>query len=226
MQTTRNMAPGAAALFDPQGLWASWQEASSNAAEQGTSWSREALAASLRLLEQGAAAGEEWARGCGLAAERVAEMARAAEHEVGAAADLPALWQAELDLLGRATQAAAAFGQDGWLALARQQATLMQAALTQCSDNFERSLRATQGVAIGVAQPAAGEPSLPWPAFTPPQPVTLPQMAEVMARTVQALFAPLGAVSPPETEEAQEAADASAPRAPARKRGARRRSAA
>jgi hypothetical protein len=191
MELTRNTAPSAAALFDPQGLWSSWQDASGRAAEQGASLSREAFASALRLLEQGAAAGQEWARACGLSAQRVSEMARAAEHEVGRAEDLPGLWNAELGLLAEVAQAAAALGQDAWNAFARQQASMLQAALAQGTDNLERVMQAANGTALGVAQPAAGEPSLPWPAFTPPQPVTLPQMAEAMVRTMQAFWMPV-----------------------------------
>jgi hypothetical protein len=204
------------ALFDPRSLWQAWEQASARAAEQGSALAREALLGTLRLAGQGATATLDGLRACGQTAERLQALTHSARSRIESADDLPALWNAQLALFGEGAQAAVALGQDTWAALARQQGALMQTALAQGGDMLERTLEAGNGATLpAVAQPAAGEPSLPWPLWTVPQAMTPPQWMEAALRTAEAFWAPL--------VPGAEAAAAPAEAAPAASRTRRRR---
>ncbi len=207
-----------AVLFDPRNLWQAWAQASARAAGQGSALAREALLGALRLAGQGAAATLDGLRACGQAAERMQALTRSAQSSIETADDLPALWNAQLALFGESAQAAAALGQEAWAALARQQGALVQTALAQGGDLLERTLEAGNAAALpAVAQPAAGEPSLPWPLGTLPQAMTPPQWMQATLRTAEAFWAPLV----PWAEAAAAPAEA-APAAPRARRHARR----
>ncbi|HET9977337.1 MAG TPA: hypothetical protein VFQ20_07885, partial [Burkholderiaceae bacterium] len=91
---------GAASAFasvpDPRDLLGSWDEISGRFGAQSTAWSREALLASLRLLEQGAANTSECLHALGQGTQRLGELARATEHRIGAAEDIAGVWNLEL----------------------------------------------------------------------------------------------------------------------------------
>jgi hypothetical protein len=209
----------------------SWDEFSAQVSAQSTALSRDAVTAGLRLLEQGASQAAEWMGALGQGSRRIGELAQLTERRLGGAADAAGVWNLELELIGETAQMALTSGQDAWLALARTQAELMQSALAQGEQTFERLVHAANGASpaakASVATPVpVRAPDLPIVPFVPMAhwPMQWPALAETMTEGAQALFdamAAAGASSLQSPAEATPVAASPPPRRarkPARKR--------
>jgi hypothetical protein len=220
--------PSIAAMPDVRALFGSWDELSAQMSQQSTALSRDALAAGLRVFEQSASNAGHWMQTLGQGARRISELAQATERRIGAAEDVAGVWNLEFGLLGETAQMAAAFGQEAWLALARTQAGLMQSALAQSEQSFERAVHAANGAVLGVDETAAAPPDQPVEPFTPAQwQAQWPAMAESMTQGAQALWNAMAASSAAAMQAPAEAEPAAAPAArpgKARKTRARKRS--
>ncbi len=180
----------------------SWDELSAQASAQSTALSRDAVTAGLRLLEQGASQAAEWMVALGQNTRRLGELAQLTERRLGGAADAAGVWNLELELIGETVQMAATSGQDAWLALARTQAELMQSALAQGEQTFERLVHAANGASLSAKEPVA----VPVPVHAPDQPIVpfvpmarwpmqWPALAETMTEGAQAMFDAMAAAS-------------------------------
>jgi hypothetical protein len=183
---------------DVRGLLGSWDEVSMQISEQSAAVSRDALGAALRLFEQSVSDAGEWMQTLGQGTRRLGELAQATERRIGAAEDVAGVWNLELGLLGQGAQMVAAFGQDAWLALARSQTGMLQSALAQGAQSFERVVHAANGMSADVEQTPAAVPDRPivpfepasWPASWPTQ---WPAVAESMSQGMQALWQAMAA---------------------------------
>jgi hypothetical protein len=214
-----------ATMPDVRGLFGTWDELSARTSEQSTALSRDVLSAGLRLVEQSASSAAEWMQTWGQGTRQLGELAQAAERRVGRVEDVAGVWDLELGLLGQTAQTVAASGQDAWLALARTQAALMQSALAQGAQAFERLLHTANGTSAGAIDTAAELPDQPIMPFVPMAqwPTQWPALAESMTQGAQALWnamaaSSLAAQQAPAEEEAPAAAPPSKRRARPRKR--------
>jgi hypothetical protein len=197
-----------------------WDDLAAQVGTQSTAWSREALAGSLRLFEQGASNAGEWMQTLGQGTRRMGELARAAEYRIGAAEDIAGVWNLELGLLGESAQMAAALGQDAWLALARTQTGLMQSALAQSAQTVEQIMHAANG---GASTPSAAPVVADQPALPLAAPAWPAGWADTVAQGAQAWWNALAATAAaaaqsPAAEAAPLATVAHNPRPRARKR--------
>jgi len=202
---------------DVRGFLGSWDEVSMQVSEQSTAWSRDALSVALRLFEQSASNAGEWMQTVGQGTRRLGELAQATERRIGAADDVAGVWNLELGLLGQSAQMAAAFGQDAWLALARSQNGVVQSALAQGAQSFERVLNAANGLSPAVEDKAIAAPDQPIVPFVPAQwpaqwSTQWPAVAESMSQGMQALWQTMAAAGA--AAAAQAPADAAAAVAP------------
>lgn len=222
MATTLSAAPTFVAMPDLRAMLGVWDALSSQVGGQSTALSRDALSTGLRLFEQAAASADECLRAWGSGARRVGELARVAEHRIGAAEDAAGVWSLEFDLLAQASQMAAAFAQDGWLALARTQAALLQAAVGQGEQAFERALRTLDGAPSAADAPTADQAAVPLVPFLP-APAQWSALAEAMTENAQAWWSAAAASSAAAMQRAT-AEPVTAPTAPPAAHTKRRRS--
>jgi hypothetical protein len=204
---------------DVRGLLGSWDEVSMQISEQSTALSRDALSAALRLFEQSVSDAGEWMQTLGQGTRRLGELAQATERRIGAAEDVAGVWNLELGLLGQSAQMAAAFGQDAWLVLARAQTGMLQSALAQGAQSFERVAYAVNGMSPDVEEAAVAvpdEPIVPFVHFEPaqwpaPWQTQWPAVAESMSQGMQALWQAMAAAGAAATQAPADAAAAGAP---------------
>lgn len=199
---------------DVRGLLGSWDEVSMRISEQSAAVSRDALGAALRLFEQSVSDAGEWMQTLGQGTRRLGELAQATERRIGAAEDVAGVWNLELGLLGQGAQMVAAFGQDAWLALARSQTGMLQSALAQGAQSFERVVHAANGMSPDVEETPAAVPDRPIVPFEPAQwPTQWPAVAESMSQGMQALWQAMAAAGAAAAAQApDDAAPAIAPR--------------
>jgi hypothetical protein len=222
MATTHTAAPPLVAMPDLRAMLGAWDALSSQVSGQSTVLSRDAVSTGLRLFEQAAANADECLRAWGSGARRVGELARAAEHRIGAAEDAAGVWNLEFDLLAQAAQMAAAFAQDSWLTLARTQAALLQAAVGQGEQAFERALRTINGASSSTEAPTADQAAVPLLPFLP-APEQWSALAETMSENAQAWWSAAAASSAAAMQRAA-AEPVTAPTAPPAAHTKRRRS--
>lgn len=200
---------------DVRGFLGSWDEVSMQISEQSTALSRDALSAALRLFEQSVSDAGEWMQTLGQGTRRLGELAQATERRIGAAEDVAGVWNLELGLLGESAQMAAAFGQDAWLALARAQTGMLQSALAQGAQSFERVVNAANGLSPDVEEAVAAvpdEPIVPFVHLLPAQWQTQwPAVAESMSQGMQAMWQAMAAAGAAATQAPADAASAVAP---------------
>ena len=197
---------------DVRGFLGSWDEVSMQISEQSTALSRDALSAALRWFEQSVSDAGEWMQTIGQGTRRLGELAQATERRIGAAEDVAGVWNLELGLLGQSAQMAAAFGQDAWLALARSQTGMLQSALAQGAQSFERVVNAANGISPDVEETVAAVPDEPIVPFVPAQWQTQwPAVAESMSQGMQALWQAMAAAGAAATQAPADAAAAVAP---------------
>lgn len=218
---TRNAGPSTIdTVPDVRGLLGSWDEVSMQLSAQSTTLSRDALGAALRLFEHGVSNAGEWMQTLGQGTRRLGELAQATERRIGAAEDVAGVWNLEFGLLGQSAQMVAALGQDAWLALARSHTGLMQSALAQGAQSFERVVHAANGLSRDVEETAvaAAVPDQPVGPFDPaPWQTQWPAVADSMSQGMQALWQAMAAAGAAATQAPGEAA-ASAVAPPSRPR--------
>lgn len=135
----------ASTLPDLATITRSWHEASAQSGDQATALTREWMLAGMQWFEQGASGAEQWFATVGDQARRIAAATHEAAAKASGADDFGELWNAELELLGEATQMSAASAQNLWAAWLEQQSLLAHATLARGNGNLQRWLHTLDG---------------------------------------------------------------------------------
>jgi hypothetical protein len=206
--TTTAASPATVPVFvpplpDPATALRAWSELQAQSGEQTTRAAREAICAAMQLAEQGATTTREWLQAASTSAAQLSRIAHAAAGRAGEAPDVGALWEAEVDWINQAAQAATGSMQQAWTALVDNQSHLAEALLGEGNRGFHRWLEMLQ--ANGAARQARLDPAAETPVVTGEN-LWFDWMGQAL-RATQAFWQEASAAIAPATEAAASAGE-------------------